>query len=376
MRTILFFLRKEFQQLRRDPNLLRLVLIGPILQMLILGLAVNLDVNSVKLLVCDQDHSLQSHDFIARFENSGYFPIVAKVDRTSEIDDYLLRGKAELAITIPPNFGKDIEKGVPAPVQAIVDGSESNAASVGLNYAAAIVAGYSQDALLQSFARRGFGQLTPISVTPEIRVWYNPDLKSRNYILPGLLGLILMQATVSLTALAIVKEKERGTLEQLIVTPIKTWQIIIGKLAPFAIIGLVDIFLALAGVTLVYGIPVRGSVLLLLLLTVLFIFTTLGIGLFVSTVSNTQQQAMMTAMFFVMFPMNFLSGFVFPIENMPTIIQGFSYLLPLRYFYEIIRGIFLRGAGLAELWPQVIALVVFGVAMLTISSLRFHKKLA
>ncbi len=376
MRTILFFLRKEFQQLRRDPNLLRLVVIGPIAQMLILGLAVNLDVNSVSLLVCDQDHSLQSHDFIARFENSGYFPGVARVDRLSDVDEYILRGKAELAIVIPPNFGKDIEGGIPAPVQAIVDGSESNAASVGLNYASAIVAGYSQDALLQTFAQRGLGALKPISVTPEIRVWYNPDLKSRNYILPGLLGLILMQATVSLTALALVKEKERGTLEQLIVTPIKTWQIIIGKLAPFAIIGLVDIFLALVGVTIVYGIPVHGSVPLLIVLTILFIFTTLGIGLFVSTVSQTQQQAMMTAMFFVMFPMNFLSGFVFPIENMPTFIQWLTYLLPLRYFYEIIRGIFLRGAGLAELWPQVLALVAFGVAMLAISSLRFHKKLA
>lgn len=376
MRTIVFFLRKEFQQLRRDPNLLRLLIIGPIAQMLILGLAVNLDVNSVSLLVVDQDHSLQSHDFIARFENSGYFPVVARADRLSDVDKYILHGSAELAIIVPPEFGKDIEKGIPAPVQAIVDGSESNAASVGLSYASAIVAGYSQDALLQSFARRGLGALTPITVTPQIRVWYNPDLKSRNYIIPGLLGLILMQATVSLTALALVKEKERGTLEQLIVTPIKTWQIIIGKLAPFAIIGLVDIFLALIGVTVVYGIPVHGSVVLLIILTILFIFTTLGIGLFVSTVSETQQQAMMTAMFFVMFPMNFLSGFVFPIENMPAIIQGFSYLLPLRYFYEIIRGIFLRGAGLAELWPQVLALVAFGVGMLAISSLRFHKKLA
>jgi ABC-2 type transport system permease protein len=376
MRTIVFFLRKEFQQLRRDPNLLRLLIIGPIAQMLILGLAVNLDVNSVSLLVVDQDHSLQSHDFIARFENSGYFPVVARVDRLSDVDKYILHGSAELAIIVPPEFGKNIEKGIPAPVQAIVDGSESNAASVGLSYASAIVAGYSQDALLQSFARRGLDALTPITVTPQIRVWYNPDLKSRNYIIPGLLGLILMQATVSLTALALVKEKERGTLEQLIVTPIKTWQIIIGKLAPFAISGLVDIFLALIGVTVVYGIPVHGSVVLLIILTILFIFTTLGIGLFVSTVSETQQQAMMTAMFFVMFPMNFLSGFVFPIENMPAIIQGFSYLLPLRYFYEIIRGIFLRGAGLAELWPQVLALVAFGVGMLAISSLRFHKKLA
>jgi len=376
MRTILFFLRKEFEQLRRDPNLIRLMLIGPIMQLLIFGFAINLDVNSVTLVVVDQDHSLQSHDFISRFVNSGYFPVVATVDRLSDIDNYLLQGKAELAITIPPDFGKNIEKGVPAHVEAIVDGSESNAASVGLNYAAAIVAGYSQDILLASFARRGFGALTPIRVTPEIRVWYNPDLKSRNYILPSLLGTILTQATVSLTALAIVKEKESGTLEQLIVTPIKTWQIIIGKLMPFAIIGFIDILLALGGVMVIFGMAVRGSIVLLLLLSVVFIFTTLGIGLFVSTVSGTQQQAMMTAMFFVMLPMNFLSGFIFPIENMPVVIQGVSYLLPLRYFYEIIRGIFLRGAGMAELWPQVLALFIFGAGILTISSLRFHKKLA
>ncbi len=376
MRTILFFLRKEFQQLRRDPNMIRLIFIGPIAQLLIFGFAINLDVNSVPMVVCDQDHSLQSHDFIARFENSGYFPVVARVDRLSDLDKYILRGQASLSLTIPPEFGKKILKGDQAQVEAIVDGSESNAASVGLNYAAAIVAGYSQNALLESYSRRGFGALKPITVTPEIRVWYNPDLKSRNYILPGLLGMILTQATVLLTALAIVKEKERGTLEQLIVTPIQTWQIIIGKLAPFTFIGVIDIVLALAGVTLILGIPVRGSVVLLVALSLIFILTTLGLGLFVSTVSNTQQQAMMTTVFFVVLPMNFLSGFIFPIENMPRIIQIFTYFLPLRYFFEIIRGIFLRGAGLVELWPQVLALFIFAAAVLTLSSLRFRKKLA
>ncbi len=376
MRIILHFLRKEFLQLKRDPNIVRLIFIGPIAQLIIFGFAINLDVNSVPMIVCDQDHSLQSHDFVARFVNSGYFPVVANIDRLSEIDRYLVQGDASLALVIPPEFGKKIVRGEPSGVQAIVDGSESSAATVGLNYAAAIVAGYSQDVLLESFARRGFGEIKPITVRPEIRVWYNPDLKSRNYILPSLLGTILTQATVTLTALAIVKEKESGTLEQLIVTPIKTWQIIIGKLAPFTIIGIIDILVALAGVTLVFGIPVRGSIVMLLVLAVLFIFTTLGIGLFVSTVSSTQQQAMMTAMFFVMLPMNFLSGFIFPIENMPKVIQGISYVLPLRYFYEIIRGIFLRGAGLDVLWPQVIALAVFGFGILALSSFRFHKKLA
>jgi ABC-2 type transport system permease protein len=376
MRTVLIFLRKEFQQLRRDPNMIRLIFVGPIMQLLIFGFAINLDVNSVPMVVCDQDHSLQSHDFISRFENSGYFPVVARVERLSDIDKYIERGDASLALTIPPEFGKKIEQGEPVKVDAIVDGSESNAASVGLNYAGAIVAGYSQNALLESYSRRGFGALKPITVTPEIRVWYNPDLKSRNYILPGLLGQILTQATVLLTALAIVKEKERGTLEQLIVTPIKTWQIIIGKLAPFTIIGIIDIVLALAGLTLILGIHVSGSVPLLVVFSMIFILTTLGLGLFVSTVSSTQQQAMMTTVFFVVLPMNFLSGFIFPIENMPKFIQIFTYLLPLRYFFEIIRGIFLRSAGLVELWPQVVALSVFAVGVLALSSLRFRKKLA
>ncbi|MDP4198365.1 MAG: ABC transporter permease [Bacteroidota bacterium] len=376
MRAILHILRKEFLQLRRDPNIVRLIFIGPIMQLLIFGFAINLDVNSVPMIVCDLDHSLQSHDFIARFENSGYFPIVAYVNKMSDIDDYLVCGKASIALTIPREFGRKLSRGEPAPIQAIVDGSESNAASVGLNYAAVIVAGYSQDVMLSGFARKGLGMLKPITVQPEIRVWYNPDLKSRNYILPSLLGMILMQATVVLTALAIVKEKEQGTMEQLIVTPVKTWQIIVGKLAPFTIIGMIDILLALAGVTLLFGIPVRGSIITLGWLSVLFILTTLGIGLFVSTVSSTQQQAMMTAMFFVMLPMNFLSGFIFPIENMPKLIQVISYLLPLRYFFEIIRGIFLRGAGLDVLWPQVLALFIFATAILTLSALRFRKKLA
>jgi ABC-2 type transport system permease protein len=376
MRIILFFLRKEFQQLRRDPNMIRLIFIGPIAQLLIFGFAINLDVNSVPMVVCDQDHSLQSHDFIARFENSGYFPVVARIDRLSDIDKYIVHGAASLALTIPPDFGKKIIRGEQAQVEAIVDGSESNAASVGLNYAAAIVAGYSQNALLESYSRRGLGALKPITVIPEIREWYNPDLKSRNYILPGLLGMILTQATVLLTALAIVKEKERGTLEQLIVSPIKTWQIIIGKLAPFTIIGIIDIVLALSGLTFVLGVPVRGSVELLVVLSLLFILTTLGIGLFVSTISGTQQQAMMTTVFFVVLPMNFLSGFIFPIENMPKIIQIFTYFLPLRYFFEIIRGIFLRDAGMTELWPQVLALSIFSAIVLTLSSLRFRKKLA
>ena len=376
MRIILHIIRKELQQLRRDKNLARMVLIGPFAQLLIFGFAINLDVNSVPLVVLDQDHSTESRAFIGRFEHSGYFPIVSYLTKPSEIDDQLLRGKAALALTIPAGFGQKLARGEPSPVQAIIDGAESSSATVGMNYAAAIVSGYSQQILLERLSRSGLsGVLHPITVQPEIRVWYNPDLKSRNYILPGLLGMILMQSTVVLTALAIVKEKETGTFEQLIVTPIKTSQIIIGKLAPFTLIGLIDIVLSLVGVLLVFGIGVRGSIPTLIVLSFLFILTTLGIGLFVSTVSSTQQQAMMTAIFFVMLPMNFLSGFVFPIENMPVFFQVLSYALPLRYFFEIIRGIFLRGVGLGVLWPQATALLVHAIGTLSLSTLRFRKTL-
>lgn len=376
MRTLLHMLRKEFLQLRRDRRIIGIMFIGPIAQLLLFGYAINLDVNTVPLVVCDNDHSAESRELIQRFANSSYFPITAYVGRMNDVDRYLENGSASLALIIPQDFGKHIMRSESAPLQAIVDGSESNAASSGLNYASMIVAGYSQSILLHTFAGRGLGMLRPVTVTPELRVWYNPELRSRNYLIPGILGMILLQATVLLTALAIVKEKERGTMEQLIVTPIKPYQIIIGKLTPFLLIGILDIVLAISGVTLVLGIPLRGSVLTLSVLSVLFIFTTLGLGLFISTVSNTQQQAMMTTIFFVIMPMNFLSGFFFPIENMPRVIQWISVILPLRYFFEIIRGVFLRGVGFRELLPQIAALSIFGVAILTLSSLRFRKKLA
>jgi ABC-2 type transport system permease protein len=369
-------LRKEFLQIKRDPKIIRLIFIGPIMQLFLFGFAINLDVNTVPLVVCDLDHSAESREVIDRFTHSGYFPLVGEVEKINDIDAYIDRGKASIALTIPHEFGRDLTAGKQVAIQAIVDGSESNAASVGLNYAAMIIGGYSQQVLLERFSRQGLGALRPLAIIPEVRVWYNPELKSRNYLVPGILGMLLMTATVMLTSLAVVKEKEMGTMEQLIVTPIKPYQIIIGKLTPFLIIGFIDILLALAGVTLVLGVPVRGSILTLTLLSVLFVLTTLGLGLFVSTISRTQQQAMMTAMFFVMMPMNFLSGFIFPIENMPPLIQYLTYALPLRYFFEIIRGIFLRGVGIGVLWPQALALIIFGIVVLSLSSLRFRKKLA
>jgi ABC-2 type transport system permease protein len=376
MQAILTFLRKEFAQLRRDKNSLRLMLVSPILQLLIFGYAANLDVDNVDIVVNDRDNTVTSRELLSHFTHSGYFTVVGYVDNANEVDAYLDKGKATIALDIPAGFGDDILSGKQAQVQAIADGSESSAASVGLNYAASVLAGFSQQVLLTKFKRLGAGNLHPITIDPEVRVWYNPELKSRNFLIPGILAMLLMTMTTMLTSLAVVKEKELGTMDQLMVSPIKPYQLIIGKLTPFVIIGLIDTVLVLLGVTLWFGVPVRGSVLLLFGLTGLFLLTTLGLGLFVSTVSKTQQQAMMTSMFFVMMPMNFLSGFIFPIENMPKFIQAITYIIPLRYFFVIIRGLFLRGVGMEALWPQALALFVFGVGILTLSILRFRRKLS
>lgn len=375
MKTILTFLRKEFAQMRRDPNTLRLMIIGPIMQLVIFGYAANLDVNNIPIVVCDLDNSVTSRELLSHFTQSGYFSVVHQVGSLKEIDAYLDRGTASLSIDIPHGFGDDIAKGRQTQLQVIADGSESNAASVGLSYVSQIVAGYSQNILLKRFARMGAGGLRAVTIQPEVRVWYNPALKSRNFLLPGILALLLMTTTMMLTSLAIVKEKEIGTLEQLLVTPMKPYQMIVGKLLPYTIIAMINAVIVLIGVVFWFGVPVRGSVLLLLGLCLVFLIATLGLGLFVSTISKTQQQAMMTAMFFVMMPMNFLSGFIFPIDNMPHWVQIITYAIPLRYFFIIIRAIFLRGVGFAGVWKEALSMFVLGVAILSLAVARFHKRL-
>jgi ABC-2 type transport system permease protein len=248
-------------------------------------------------------------------------------------------------------------------------------AAMALNYASIIVLRYSQNILLEKLERLKFNGWRVLALDAQTRVWYNPELKSRNFMIPGVLALLLMVMTMILTSLAIVKEKEAGTMEQLIVTPIKPYQLIMGKLVPFIGIGIIDIFIVVLVATFWFNIPVKGNIFLLFALTTIFLMTTLGLGLFVSTVSRTQQQAMMTAMFFVMLPMIFLSGFVFPIENMPKVVQFFTYFMPLRYFFVIVRGLFLKGVGLAALWDQALILLAFGLVIFSLSALRFRKKI-
>jgi ABC-2 type transport system permease protein len=375
MRTILHIIRKEFIQIRRDRRMFIMSFISPVLQLLILGYAANLDVKDIPLLICDQDVSRTSREFVSRFTSSGSFKIVGYVESPNQIDRPIDNGYASMALVLPHGFESDILARRTVQVQAIADGSESNAAGIGLGYAAQIVARYSQDIMLQQFSRLGAAGLRPVTVTPQIRVWYNPALRSRYFMVPAVLAMVLMMMTMLFTSLAVVKEKEVGTMEQLMVTPIRPFQLIIGKLAPFMVLGLADVLLVILVAVFWFHVPLKGSVLLLVGLCLVFEIATLGLGLLISTISRTQQEATMTSQFFVMQPMMQLSGFAFPIANMPKAVQVITLIMPLRYFMTIVRGIFLKGVGLQSLWRDALSLLVLGLVLLTIAISRFRKKL-
>ena len=378
MRTIGFIIQKEFQQLRRDRRLLPLIFLSPVIQIALLGYAANMDVKDIPLAICDQDHSVESRQLATSFLESGSYVASAYVPDARRAERTIEEGKASLALVIPPGFGRQLTGTKTAPLQLLADGSDTQSAAIGLTYATLIVSHQQNARAAQRLAGldpRVLMQVKAVRVDPAVRVLYNPTLASRNFMVPGVLAMILMIITTILTSLAIVKEKELGTLEQLIVTPITPRQLIIGKLAPFVMISLVIITVVLLASLLLFGIAVRGSLLVLYALSLLFMLSSLGIGLFVSTVARTQQQAMMIAMFFFMMPMIILSGFVFPIESMPPAIQAVTYIFPLRYYFVIIRGLFLKGVSFGELWKETAALAVIGVVVITASVLRFRKRL-
>ncbi|MEN6559927.1 MAG: ABC transporter permease [Acidobacteriota bacterium] len=375
MKAILSIVHKEFLQLRRDRRLFPLLFLSPVLQLLLLGYAANLDVRNIPAVVCDQDGSAASREFIAGFLNSGYFSVRARVERLDEIDAYLDRGQASTAFVIPRGFGDDLAGGRPGKVMIIADGVESQTATIGVNYSTMIAKRYAQRLLLERFERvQGRGGIRPVQVEARVRVWYNPELKSRNFMIPGVLGLILMVMTIALASMGIVREKEAGTMEQLIVTPIRPYQLIVGKLLPFVLIGLVEAAFVMAVAAFWFVVPVRGSLGLILLACLAFMLNTLGFGLFISTISRTQQQAIFTAIFFIM-PMIMLGGFVIPIESMPPFFQAVSRVIPTRYFFTMIRGLMIRGAGWPEIWDQMLPLVALGAFVLSMSIARFKKKL-
>jgi ABC-2 type transport system permease protein len=363
---------KEFLQLRQDRKMIPVMIVGPIMQLLALGYAANMDVHEIPMLVVDQDRSPQSRALLERFTGSGYFDLVGAEDTPERIDAWLVRGRAQLALVIGAGYGEDLAGGGKPRLQMIADGSDANSAVVGLGYAARLVAGAGAEIV----ARRLPPGLRPpgrIELLP--RVLYNPDLKSRWFYVPAVLAMVLMLVTMMLPSMAVVREKEIGTLEQISVTPLRPWQLIVGKLLPYVIIGLLDTLLITGVARLVFGVPLRGSLLLLLLLSTFYLLNTLGLGLLVSTLVNTQQQAMMFSAFVLMVPMIYLSGLIFPIENMPRLFQLGSYAIPVRYYGIILRGIFLKGSGLAMLWPEALTLLLTGASWLTLASLRFRKRL-
>lgn len=372
-RVIASLVRKEFYLILQDRRMLGVSLVVPILQVLLLGYAATTDIHGSRIVVADMDRTPVSRDFIRKFTSTEYFVYGYSVDRFGDVDRYLTEGKASAALLIPPRFGDMVLAGRTAPLQMIFDGTDANTASILLGYATQIVNSYSRSVRPQ-MAMTGGGAL-PGRVNPEPRVWFNPDLKSQYFMVPGVVALVLMIITMTLTSLAIVKEKETGTLEQLLVAPIRPYQLILGKLIPFVLMGFVSVSIILTVARVWFGIPMRGDLVTLYALSGLFILTTLGLGLFISTIARSQQQAMLIAQFFFFMPFMFLGGFTFPIANMPEVIQWLTYLIPLRYFLEILRGVFLKGSGMADLWFQAVMLMVLGGAIFTLSVLRFRRRL-
>ena len=378
---ILVILRKEFIQMFRDPQMRALLFVPPLIQLIIFGYAVTLDVDHARIAWMDMSRTPESRALMQRFVGSGRFDVAAIAESEDDIQRLLDRSEVHAAVAVLPDFARNIARGRTAQVQVLVDGTNSNTATLISAYAAGVVAAFSEDIAKNPLRRpsiqvvmRGGGSGFSAPVEADTRVWFNPDLRSRNYFVPGVAANILLIITLILTAQAIIREKELGTLEQLMVTPMRPIELMLGKTLPFALVGMVNTLLITGGALLIFRVPFRGNFLLLMFCALLFLMTSLGYGLFLSTVSSTQQQANMASFFFIM-PSFMLSGFIFPISNMPLAIQYLSYLNPLLYFMKILRGIFLKGSGVSVLWPQMLILAFYGVVILGLSALRFRKKL-
>jgi len=384
LERIRVILRKEFIQMLRDPRMRAILFVPPLVQLIIFGYAVTLDVDNARIAWMDMSRTPESRALMQRFVGSGRFDVVAIAESEDDVQQLLDRSKVHAVVAVLPDFARDIARGRTAQVQVLIDGTNSNTATLISAYAAGVVAAFSEDIARNPLkrppievalhgatgGRSGFSA----PITADTRVWFNPDLRSRNYFVPGVAANILLIITLLLTAQAIIREKELGTLEQLMVTPMRPIELMLGKTLPFALVGMINMLVITGGALLIFRVPFRGSFLLLMFCALLFLMTSLGYGLFLSTVSTTQQQAVMGSFFFIM-PSFMLSGFIFPISNMPLVIQYLSRLNPMLYFMEIVRGIFLKGAGVSVLWPQMLILAFYGVLILSLSAIRFRKKL-
>lgn len=365
---------KEFIQVFRDPRMRMVIFVFPFIQTMVISYAVTLDVRSVPTVVVDQDNSVDSREIVSQFAGSGYFKILeyASESRARELID---RGDATAMLHFLPGFSDDLRAGRTARMQLIVDGTDSTTAGIVMSYASRIASSASERLLVERLERVAGVSRDPSLIDLRTRAWFNENLESRNFFVPGVLVIVVTLVTLLLTSMAVVREKEIGTMEQILVSPITPAEFILGKTIPFALIGLIDVLVVTAVGVLWFEVPIRGSLLLLFGATMLYLMTTLGIGLFISTISQTQQQAMMTTFFFF-FPAMLLSGFAFPVENMPVAVQWVTVVNPLRWFLVVVRAVFLKGVGIDVLWREIAILGGMGTTILWLASRRFHKTLS
>ncbi|MGH7495202.1 MAG: ABC transporter permease [bacterium] len=367
MQRILYLLQKEFLQVFRDRAMLGIMFIVPIVQTLVLGPVMTTDVKNIKLLICDADNSFASREVCRRFAHNPYFNFAGYVGSAADIHEALDGWQAQIGLFIKPHFGRDFERGLRPEVQLIADGLDGNTAGIALGYAQGILSSAAPEAVVTQSAN--------LPLVSETRLWYNLNLESKHYMIPGLIGLLATIVTMFLTSMGLVREKEIGTLEQLMVTPIRRVELMIGKVLPFVLIGFVEINLMMGVAFLVFKLHLAGSYWLFLGVSLLYFFTSLGLGIFISTLAETQQQAMFISWFFMIFLM-LMSGFLSPIENMPEGWQKVTYLNPLRYYINLLREIFLKATPLKFLWNEIIPLAIFGVVILSASAMKFQKRMS
>jgi ABC-2 type transport system permease protein len=366
--------KKEVIQLLHEPRTLAMVFVLPVVMVLVFGYVAGADIKNVKFAVVDHDQTPLSREMVAKIEHSSFFINQGFLATEAQLGPKLDAGDIKIGLVIPKGFSRDIDRHQQPQIQVLIDGTDSNTATIAQNYFLSIISSLSQSISRAAILKSGSSQSLTLPINFMYRVYYNPELKAAYYMVPGVTIMVLLLITTMLTALSIVKEKERGTIEQIMVTPVKAWELVLGKLLPFPFIGMMDVLLVGLVASLWFGVPIRGSITLLLCCSALFLMTTLGLGLMISTVSSTQQQAMLSTMF-ILIPNILLSGFVSPIANMPKVLQWLTYIIPARYFMEIIRGIYLKGIGIRYLYPQMLALAAIGIIILAYSVKGFHKQL-
>ncbi len=375
MNKIWYLVIKELRQVMRDANMLRVIFVVPLIQLVVLGYAITTDIKNLDILICDFDGSSTSRELIERFSHNEYLTVRGAPCKPNAVEPHLFRGEAVVALVIPMDFERDLVNNAKPEIQILIDGQNSNTGAVALGYCNRILLEFMQDVLEKRLIRTPAFARSIQFIQPVSRVWYNPELKSVYYMIPGIISILLTIITMLLTSLSIVKEKEIGTLAQLMVTPLTSAQVIAGKTIPFALLGLLEMAIAMTFGVLWFKVPIVGSIPLLAMLSATYILTSLGLGIFISTLVDTQQQALFMSWFFLV-TFILLSGFFYPIENMPGWVQVITYGNPLRYFIEILRELFLKGAGLSVLWGELFSLLGMGAGIFILATLRFHKRTA